>query len=167
MVIVRTVLIGILQWVAFLGLLYGMFAGMARLSRRLLRRKYKRATVANIVIDQAGAATIPVLATFTGVRGLPWWYGVAVNNAKPLLVIEPGAVRFRVFRERRRSFSEIACADVRQATGTVNLELAFHGSLLTVSANLGAVPLAAHVLRLLPLSVPLSPRALAIRDACP
>ena len=70
-----------------------------------------------------------------------------------------------MFRERRRLFSEIACADVRQATGTVNLELAFHGSPLTFSANLGAVPLAGHVLRLLPPSVPLSPRALAIRNA--
>ena len=140
---------------------------MARLSRRLLRCKYERATIANTVIDQAGAATILVLATFTGVRGLPWWYGVAVNNAKPLLVVEPGGVRFRVFREQRRPFHEIACADVRQATGTVNLELAFHGSLLTFSANLGAVPLAAHVLHLLPPSVPLSPRAIAIRNACP
>jgi len=166
-VVVRTILVGIVQWVAFLGLVYGMVAGMARLSRRLMRRKYERATVANIVVDQAGAQTIPVLATFTGVRGLPWWYGVAVNNAKPLLVLEPGAVRFRVFRERRRLFSEIACADVRQATGTVNLELAFHGSPLTFSANLGAVPLAGHVLRLLPPSIPLSPRALAIRNACP
>jgi hypothetical protein len=164
---VRPILISIVQWVAFLGLLYGVFAGMARLPRRLMRRKYDRAIVANIVTDQAGAQTIPVLATFTGVRGLPWWCGVAVNNAKPLLVLEPGAVRFRVFRERRRPFSEIACADVRQATGTVNLELAFHGSPLTFSANLGAVPLAAHVLRLMPPSVPLSERAVAIRNAWP
>ena len=92
---VRPILIGIVQWVAFLGLLYGMFVGMARLSRRLMRRKYDRAIVANIVTDQAGAQTIPVLATFTGVRGrhpfssrarvrgLPWWYGVAVNMDVP------------------------------------------------------------------------------------
>jgi hypothetical protein len=44
---------------------------MAYLSRRLMRAKYERAIVANIVVDAAGAATIPVLATFTGVRGLP------------------------------------------------------------------------------------------------
>jgi len=95
---VRPILISIVQWVAFLGLLYGMFAGMARLPRRLMRRKYDRAIVANIVTDQAGAQTIPVLATFTGVRGLPWWCGVAVNNAKPLLVLEPGGPLSRVPR---------------------------------------------------------------------
>lgn len=98
-------------------------------------------------------------------RGLPWWYVVATNNAKPLLVIERDAVRFRVIREQRRPFADIACADVRQAPGTVNLDLAFHGSPITFSANLGAVPLAAHVLSLLPASVPLSVRAAAVKAA--
>jgi hypothetical protein len=144
--------------------MYGMFAGMSYLSRRLMRSKYERATVANIVVDATGSATIPLLATFTGVRGLPWWYGLAVNNAKPLLVIEPGGVRYRVIRTRRRSYGEIAEVDVRQATGTVNLELAFCGELLTFSANLGNVPLTAHVLRLLPSTLPLSARAEAVRD---
>jgi len=154
-----------MQWVAFIGLLFGLFAGMLRLSRRLMRGKYERATTANIAVDENGAATIPVLATFAGVRGLPWWYGIATNNAKPLLVIEPAGIRFRVIRAQRRLFSEIACVDVRQATGTVNLELAFHGALLTFSANLGNVPLAAHVLRMLPASVPLSARAQQIRSS--
>jgi hypothetical protein len=162
--IVTTILIGIVQWAAFLGMLYGMFAGMTYLSRRLMRSKYERATIANIVVDATGSATIPVLATFTGVRGLPWWYGLAVNNAKPLLVIEPGGILFRVVRTQRRSFGEIAEVDVRQATGTVNLELAFRGELRTFSANLGNVPLTAHVLRLLPATLTLSARAEAIRD---
>ena len=149
---------------AFFALLYAMFAGMARLSRWMLRSKYEHATVGNIVVDATGAATIPVLATFAGVRGMPWWYGVATNNAKPLLIIDRDGMRVRVIRTRWRRFDEIACVDVRQAVGTVNLEVAFHDSLLTFSANLGAVPLAAHVLRLLPSSVPLSARAVAIRD---
>ncbi|WP_093666849.1 hypothetical protein [Sphingomonas gellani] len=126
---------------AFVGVVYGMIAGSAYLSRRLMRSKYDRATVANIVVDGAGAATIRVLATFTGVRGLPWWYAVATNNAKPLLVIERDAVRIRVIRERRRPFPNIASVDVRQATGTVNLDLRFRGSPLTFSANLGKCPL--------------------------
>lgn len=112
-----------------------MSHGTARLSQRLMRRKYVHMTVANVVVDGAGASIIPVLATFTGVRGLPWWYGIAINNAKPLLVIESGAVRVRVIREQRRGFDEIACVDVRQATGTVNLELSFHGSPLTFAAS--------------------------------
>jgi hypothetical protein len=145
-------------------MLYGMFAGMIYLSRRLMRNKYERATIANIVVDATGSATIPVLATFAGAKGVPWWYGLAVNNAKPLLVIELDGVRFRVLRTQRRSFGEIAEVDVRHATGTVNLALAFRGELLTFSANLGNVPLTAHVLRLLPATLPLSARAEAIRE---
>lgn len=159
-----TILLGIAQWAGFLAMLYVMFAGMARVSRWLMRSRYDRATVANVIVDAGGAATIPVLATFAGVRGLPWWYGVAVNNAKPLLVIDTGGIRFRVVRTQRRSYDQVAEIDVRRATGTVNLEVAFHGEALTFSANLGNVPLARHVLRLLPASVPLSSRAMAIRD---
>jgi hypothetical protein len=158
------ILLGIAQWAGFLGMLYVMFAGMARVSRWMMRSRYDRATVANVVVDADGAATIPVLATFAGVRGLPWWYAVAVNNAKPLLVIETAGIRFRVVRTQRRPYDRIAKVDVRQATGTVNLEVAFHGEALTFSANLGSVPLACHVLRLLPATLPLSPRAVAIRD---
>lgn len=139
-----------------------MFAGMTHLSRRMMRKKHEQATVGNIVIDASGAATIPVLATFTGVRGLPWWYGVAMNNATPVLVIEHDGLRVRVIRTQRHRYEEIACIDVRQAMGTVNLEVAFHSTPLTFSANLGALPLTAHVLRLLPASVPLSARAAAI-----
>jgi hypothetical protein len=141
-----------------------MFVGMTRFSRWLMRGKYRRATIANIVVDASGAATIPVLATFTGVGGLPWWYGIAVSNAKLVPVLELDAVRFRVVRTHRRRFGEIACVDIRQATGTVNLALEFHGALLTFTANLGAVPLGAHVLRLFPAPVPLTTRAAAIRD---
>lgn len=153
------------QMAAFAAAVYGSFVGMAWLSRQLMRRVYDRAIVANIAIDGAGAATIPVLATFTGVRGLPWWYGIASNNAKPLLVIEPDGIRFRVIRQTVRRYDEIEVVDVRQATGTVNLDITFSGSLLTFAANLGAVPLAAHVLSLLPPSVPLSSRAAALKEA--
>jgi hypothetical protein len=152
-----------LQLMAFVGLIFATYRGMAWLSLRLGRRAYERAVVADITVDEAGAATIPVLATFTGVRGLPWWYAIASNNAKPLLVIEPGGIRFRVVGERERRYGEIECVDVRQGRGTVNLNFTFHESLLNFTANLGAVPLAAHVLSLLPQSVPLSARALAVK----
>lgn len=156
-------LVFVLQGMAFVGLAYATYRGMAWLSSRLGRRAYERAVVANITVDGAGAATIPVLATFTGVRGLPWWYAVASNNAKPLFVIEPDGIRFRVARQRKRRYAEIECVDVRQGRGTVNLDFTFYGSLLNFTANLGAVPLAAHVLALLPGAVPLSARALAVK----
>ncbi len=131
----------------------------------MMRHKLERATIGNVRVDAAGAATIPVLATFAGLRGLPWWYAVAINNAKPLLVVERAGLRVRVIRTQLHRYDRIACVDVRIATGTVNLEVAFQGDLLTFAANLGTVPLAAHVLTLLPASVPLSTRAAAMKGA--
>lgn len=136
-------------------------AAVGLVLRRRMKNQRSQATVANIVTDAAGAANVPVLATFTGVRGLPWWYGVALNNATPLLLIETNGIRYRVIRHQRRTFEEIACVDVRQAPGTVNLDFTFHGSMFTFAANVGTVQLAARVIALLPSSVPLSRRAQA------
>lgn len=144
-------------------LVFGSIAITGLFFRRRWRSQRDRATVANIVTDTAGIASIPVLVTFTGVRGLPWWYGIAMNNARPLLAIEPDGIRLRVVRQQRRSFDEIACVDVRQGPGTVNLDFKFYGSLFTFAANVGTVALAAHVIASLPPSVPLSTRAQAVR----
>jgi hypothetical protein len=113
----------IVQLLAFVGFIYASIRGWHWLIRRLARSRYERATVANITIDQAGAANIPVLATFSGVRGLPWWYAVATNNAKPSLVVTPRGLDFRVVRRHQRSWDEIERIDVRQASETVNLDV--------------------------------------------
>jgi hypothetical protein len=154
-------LVTMLYMVAQVGLMLVPAALVGLVIRARWKSQRNPATVVNIVTDAAGAADVPVRATFTGVTGLPWWYAVAMNNATPLLVIEPDGIRFRVIRQQRRSFEEIACVDVRQAPGTVNLDFTFHGSIFTFAANVGTVQLAAHVIASLPSGVPLSPRALA------
>lgn len=70
--------------------LFGLIATAGWYIRERWREAHNRATVSNIVTDASGAAVIPVLVTFTGIRGLPWWYAVAINNAKPLLAVEHG-----------------------------------------------------------------------------
>lgn len=144
-------------------LVIGSIAAIGVFFRRRRRGKFDQATVANIVTGTTRAATIPVLVTFTGVRGLPWWYGIAMNNAAPLLVIERDGIRFRVIRRQYRAFAEIACVDVRQNWRTVNLDFTFHGSIFTFAANVGTVALAAHVIASLPPGVPLSPRAQTLK----
>ncbi|RYD28720.1 MAG: hypothetical protein EOP89_01790 [Lysobacteraceae bacterium] len=153
----------IVQLLTFIGFIYASIKGWPWVIRLLARSRYQHATTANITIDQMGGAHIPVLATFGGVRGLPWWYAVATNNAKPSLVVTPDGLDFRVVSRHRRSWDEIERIDVRQAPGTVNLDVTFRGALLTFSANLGTVPLAAHVLSLIPGSVPLSNCALVVK----
>jgi hypothetical protein len=155
--------ITLVRMLAPIFIVFGAATAAGLLFRKRWRDRLDQATVTNIVADAKGAATIPVLVTFTGLRGLPWWYAIATNNAKPLLVIEADGIRFRVVRQQRRLFSDIACLDVRQGPGTVNLDFAFHGSVFTFAANVGTMALAAHVIALLPADVPLSPRARAAR----
>lgn len=152
-----------LRIAALVAVLFGLIVAMGWFFRQRWRKARDRATVENIVTDAGGAATIPVLVTFTGVRGMPWWYAVAMNNAKPLLAVDAGGMCFRVVFRQRRSFDEVACVDVRQAPGTVNLDFTFHGSLFTFAANVGTTALAAHVIAMLPPGVPLSSRARALK----
>lgn len=157
------VIVWVLQLLAFVIFVYASIRVWGWVIRRLAHSRYEHANVANIRTDETGAAEIPVLATFLGVRGLPWWYAVATNNAKPLLVVATDGIGFRVVRRQQRSWDEIECIDIRQAPGTVNFDVSFRGALLTFSANLGSVALAAHVLSLIPASVPLSDRAVTVK----
>ncbi len=150
-------------WVAVpVALLLGSVVMVVWFLRRRWRDRIDRLVDATITPDAAGNTKVPVLATFTGIRGLPWWYAIATNNASPLFVLEPNGIRLRVIRRQRRSFSAIRCVDVRQATGTVNIDVTFHDSIFTFAANVGSVALAVQVIALLPPDVPLSSRARAL-----
>jgi hypothetical protein len=84
-------------------------------------------------------------------------------SAKPPLVVTPGGFDFRVARRHRRSWNDAERIDIREAAGRVNVDMTFRGALLTFSASLGAVSLAAHVLSPVPASVPLSNRAVSVK----
>jgi hypothetical protein len=109
-----------------------------------------------------GATAIPLMASFAGVRGLPWWFAVATNNARPLLEILPSGLRYRVIRKRERSFSEIERVDVRTFWQTVNIDIAFRGALLTMVGNVGTLEQARAAVALFPPGVPLTARARAV-----
>ena len=54
---------------------------------RSARARYARAGRGVIDLAADGGRAIPVIATFIGIRGLPWWFAVASNNAAPSLII--------------------------------------------------------------------------------
>ena len=114
-------------------------------------------------MDEDGWTTIPVAAAFTGVRFLPWWLGIATNNARPLLAIGPNAVRYRVIVKQERPFSDIETIDVRTAWKTANLCLFFRGSAFTFMANLRTVDACAQALALFPPDLALTERAREVR----
>jgi hypothetical protein len=100
-----------------------------------------------MVVDGANRI-VPVLATFTGLRGLAW-FGTAINNLNPKLVIEPDGITFKVLRLQRRRYDQIEQVDLRIFGATVNLCFTFRGEATTFDANLGNVALAADVLKLI------------------
>lgn len=107
---------------------------------------------------------IKVAAAFTGLRFLPWWWGVSSNNANPSLEIGSHGIRYKVIARTERPFDAIEQVGVRTAWRTVNLCFRFQGGLTTFSANVRTIEEAARALRLLPDRVPLGDRAREIRS---
>ena len=123
--------------------------------KKLRTPKAPRAGAAPLAI-KGGA--VPVVATFTGLRGLPW-VALATNSLNPVLRIESEQLVYRVLRQRERPFADIRQVDVREAYGTFNLIFEFHDARRTFVANVGTAARGAQALALLPESVPLSGRA--------
>lgn len=125
--------------------------------KKLRTPKAPRAGAALLAI-KGGA--VPVVATFTGLRGLPW-VALATNSLNPVLRIESEQLVYRVLRQRERPFADIRQVDVREAYGTFNLIFEFHDARRTFVANVGTAARGAQALAQLPPGVPLSARAQA------
>ena len=135
--------------------------GLPYLIWRRLARGRPATTALPIVDDGAGGRSVPVRATFTGVRGLPW-VGLAHNSLNPRLTITPEGLAFRVLLRGRHRFDEIEQVDVRSFGATVLVSFSFRGSPFTLDANVGSLSLAASVCALLPREVVRSERASAL-----
>ena len=110
---------------------------------------------------------VTVAAAFSGLRFLPWWWGISSNNANPMLEIGGDCIRYKVIARNERRFDEIEQGDVRTAWRTVNLCFRFKGAMTTFSANVRTIEEASRALRLLPDHVPLTDRARQLREAHP
>ena len=149
--ILLSVLVAVLQ-ILVLG-------GLFLLGRRFLRSKKSLGSAGPVSVDTLGLATIPVFATFTGLRGLSPWLAVATNSLNPYLRIAPDGLEYRVIRKRAAPFSTIESVEVRRGPGTVNLCFVFTSGLFTFSANVGDDASALQALGRLPASIPRGPNA--------
>lgn len=148
-------------------LLQPIIIGLAvYIAYRLVKRRSTRAVTRPIHSAEEGGAeggkTIPVMAAFAGVKGLPWWLAVASNNANPSLVILSSGIRYRMIRKQERRFDEIERIEIRTAWKTVNIELHFRGELLTFAVNVGTLAAAQAALALFPATVAMSDRAKSV-----
>lgn len=126
---------------------------------RVVQAKYQAAARARLPKPDAhGDILVPVMALFSGIKGVPL-VATASNSAQPRLVLQPGGIEYQVLFRKRAAWSEIQQVDVWTGPGTVNLVFDFHNEAGNLAANLGARPLAIEVLRWLDGKCPLSPRA--------
>ncbi|TKR34283.1 hypothetical protein FCE95_06740 [Luteimonas gilva] len=108
---------------------------------------------------------MPLVAAFTGWKGVPW-VALAHSNLAPRLVLYEGDFLYQVVRARRRSYREIAMVDVRTTVGTVNVVLEFRDSSFTFAGNTASRQIAAKAVAILMRKgCQLTPRAQALLPA--
>ena len=119
--------------------------------RWVLRTRSRNAVAsASLQRDEDGSMQVPVLATFTGVAGLPSLLAVASNNLNPSLVIRPGSLTYRVTMSRSVSLQDVATVSVQTTLGTTTLIFTFVGGAFTLSAKVASPAVAETVLTAYP-----------------
>ncbi|MDQ1193784.1 hypothetical protein QE419_002550 [Brevundimonas vesicularis] len=140
--LILTLLIG--SWVFALGVLVLVLRWL------LTRRRRRQAAVLALGRDGEGAMQVPVLATFTGLSGMPSLFAIASNSLNPRLILRPGGLDYRVTFARSVNFDDIASVRIQTAPATTNLVFAFVGGVFTLSANVGSLTVARSVLDAFP-----------------
>lgn len=125
-------------------------------------RKPKPAALAYSPGTGVEGKAFPALATFTGLRGVPW-VALATNSLNPVFRLDGEHLIYRVIRQQQRLLSEVSQVDTRSAYGTFNLVFEFSNSPFTFIVNLGSALRVGYVLSMLPPDMPLSERAQAAR----
>ncbi|MEN5364604.1 hypothetical protein [Brevundimonas intermedia] len=119
--------------------------------RWVLRTRSRNAVAsASLQCDEDGSMQVPVLATFTGVAGLPSLLAVASNNLNPSLVIRPGSLTYRVTMSRSVCLQDVATVSVQTTLGTTTLVFTFVGGAFTLSAKVASPAVAETVLTAYP-----------------
>ncbi len=101
-----------------------------------------------------GLVTIPVIATFIGLRWVFPWIALASNSLNPSLRLGPEGMEYRVLRRRHVPYAAIQSVEIRTAPGTVNLHFVFRDAALTFTANVANKRSAQDALGRLPSYVP-------------
>ncbi|GGF65026.1 hypothetical protein GCM10007301_26050 [Azorhizobium oxalatiphilum] len=118
----------LLTVVAFLGV--AIIWGIIYLS---LRNRLARAK-GNLLVQRGDTVYVPLVAAFSGWKGLPWlsW---SHSNIGPRLALHPEHVECKVVWRRRKPYSRIALVDYRRTIGTENVVLTFTDSISSFTGN--------------------------------
>ena len=111
--------------------------------------------------------SIPLLATFSGLAGVPL-LSLAKNNLSARLRLFPDELEFKVLRTLRRPYSRIRRVEVQTLWATRNVELVWNGSAVSFTANVRTDAWRLAVLRLLDAKgVTLAPGARRLLEQSP
>jgi hypothetical protein len=109
---------------------------------------------------------VPVLATFTGVKGTPRQAHISHNNLNPFLVLHEDRIECRVLMKDEIPLARIEKIDIWDTVWTRNLQVYTRGRPEIFSANLLSRRNLAQVLGFLAArGVPLTDRATTFRQA--
>lgn len=141
-------------WPVALGLLVLVGLGLALyLRRQILAARQGR------IQPREGGEAIPLVAAFSGLKGLPW-ISFASSDIAPTLVLHDDHLVCRVLKTRRIPYVLVARVDFRETLATTNIVLDFFDSLVSFTGNTANRALAhAAIRRLAEKGCRLSPRA--------
>jgi hypothetical protein len=81
--------------------------------------------------------SVPLLASFVGIKFLPTIIAVGYNNISPKLIFFEEGIGYKVFSKSYKKYSDIELVDIWITFGTRNLTFKFRNSIFTFTANLG------------------------------
>ena len=107
----------------------------------------------------AAGLPIPVRASFTVVKRIPW-LAITSNNLAPRLIMFEDGLESRVIITRRHDYCDIEQIDARQTFAAQSIIFHWHDGLFAFSANIGeAATLGALLVFFAGRQIPLSERA--------
>lgn len=107
-----------------------------------------------------GVVAVPILAAMFSGGGL--FGGMARNSINPTLALTPEGLTFKVLRQDHWSYAQLTRVDA--ATSLLGATLDFKAARASLNVTVRDVAAARQVLAALPHTVPLSPKASALRD---
>ncbi|MDQ0455340.1 hypothetical protein [Rhizobium paknamense] len=100
----------------------------------MVLRARLRAAKANRVEMRGDALHVPLIAAFSGWKGVPW-LSRASSDIRPVLLLHPDHIECRVIRTRKKPYTHVSRVDYRRSIGTENVVLEFSDSLRSFIGN--------------------------------
>lgn len=108
-------------------ILFGIF--------KLYKRKINQIKTSELVFNN-NEMSVPLLASFLGIKYLPSPFVLGHNNLNPKLTFLQDGVEYKFFSKKYKRYSDIESVDIWIAPHTKNLEFKFNDSVFIFIGNL-------------------------------